>query len=288
MTARLPFTKMQSFGNDFVVVNGVRHAVTLERAAVTRLADRRLGIGCDQLLIVAPASGAGADFRMIVYNADGSESGQCGNGARCIARFLREQGLADGDSIALQSGARLMTLRHLPDGAVSVDMGEPCFTPAEVPFEAGEDLPLYELALDDAAGRVQVSALSLGNPHAVLVVDDCAHAEVQTTGRIIGAHRRFPEGANVGFMEIVARDHVRLRVFERGSGETRSCGSGAGAAVAAGIRRGLLDASVRVDMPGGRMALAWRGAGQTVTLSGPVHTVYHGVATVVAGVKMDE
>ncbi len=273
MTA-LRFTKMHGLGNDFVVIDAVRQDVHLDPERIRFLCDRHFGIGCDQLLLVEPSGDPRARFRYRIFNADGSEVAMCGNGARCFARFVREEGLADEDEITVQTAAGLITLYHEPGGQVRVNMGVPRLEPAEIPFEALGRAPAYDLQLDGET--VRIGAVSLGNPHAVLRVEDVARAPVERLGPVIESHPRFPERVNVGFMEVVGRDHIRLRVFERGVGETLACGSGACAAVVVGRVQGLLDETVAVDLPGGRLTVRWAGEGEPVWMTGPAQTVFKG------------
>ena len=278
----LSFAKMHSLGNDFVVVDAVRQNLNAPAepsawaAWVRRLADRRTGIGCDQLLVLEPPRSPEADFLYRVFNADGSEVGQCGNGARCVARFATESGLAAGDVLALEtSKGGLLKVRWRGEGRWEVDMGVPALAPSEVPFEAGAYAPTYPLALD--SGELAIGAVSVGNPHAVLFVDDADGFDLKEIGPRIERHPRFPEGACVGVAQTLGRETLRLRVHERGVGaETPACGSGACAAVVSGRMRGLLDAEVTVRMPGGSLEVRWPGEGATVRLTGPATTVFSG------------
>jgi diaminopimelate epimerase len=277
---RLRFTKMHGQGNDFVVIDGVRQPVALTPAQVRAIADRHFGVGCDQLLLVEPAREPGNDFRYRIWNADGGEVEQCGNGARCFARFVRDEGLTGKDELRVETARGVIRPRLEPSGQVSVDMGPPRFAPAEVPFLAPHELPAY--ALEVGGARVTLGVLSMGNPHAVQVVDDVESAPVATQGPLIENHPAFPNRVNAGFLQVVARDFVRLRVWERGAGETLACGTGACAAVVTGIRLGLLDARVRVSTRGGELAVHWAGtAGMTppfppVIMSGDAVRVFEG------------
>lgn len=292
---RLKFTKMQGLGNDFVVLDGVTQPIAMHAALARRLADRHFGIGCDQILLVEPATTPAADFRYRIWNADGGEVEQCGNGARCFARFVFDQGLVSSrtggvkaqDRIWVETQAGLIAPRLEADGQVSVDMGFPVFTPAEVPFIAEALATTYALSLPplppatiagsgapDFPREIEISVLSMGNPHAVQLVADVDAAPVTTQGPLIEQHARFPRRVNVGYMQVLARDAIRLRVWERGAGETLACGTGACAAVVAGIQRGLLDSSVRVQTRGGELRIHW--SGQSVTMTGPAVTVFHG------------
>lgn len=271
----LAFTKMHGLGNDFVVLDGTREPVTLEAQAARLIADRRFGVGCDQILIVDPPRSDNADFGYRILNSDGSESGQCGNGARCFARFVREQGLTDKREITVDVRDGQMTITDLGAHQYRVALGVPAFEPARIPL-AGFELA-DEYRLDDVAGHdLRFAALSLGNPHAVLRVDAVDTAAVAQIGPALESHAAFPERVNVGFMQVVARDRIRLRVYERGAGETLACGSGAAAAVVAGIRAGALDARVNVTLPGGVARVDWAGPGKAVYLSGPAERVFDG------------
>lgn len=275
---RYRFTKMQSLGNDFVVLDGVAEQLTVTAAGARRLADRHFGVGCDQVLLVQPGGGqAAGEFLFTIFNQDGGEAEQCGNGARCLARFLRDAGHA-GDAIRARVRANrgaLMTLTMNADDSVSVTLGAPEFRPARIPFVADAAQTTYALDLP-GGDAVEVSALAIGNPHAVLRVDDIATAAVAALGPALENHPRFPARANVGFMRIAARDHIELRVHERGVGETHGCGSGACAAVAAGIELGLLDNHVRVSLPGGDAEVQWTGRGRPIILRGPATRVFDG------------
>lgn len=271
---RLPFTKMHGLGNDFMVVDATRTPVPLSTEQIQRMADRHRGVGFDQLLVVDAPPSADVDFGYRIFNADGSEVEQCGNGARCFARFVRQQGLTDKDSIRVATRAGRLQLHVLDEEHVEVDMGVPTFEPAAIPFSAAQRQARYDLEVDGA--RHSVGAVSLGNPHCVLQVEDCAQAPVAELGARIERHPRFPVRVNVGFMEILDRGAIRLRVFERGAGETQACGSGACAAVAVGRLWGLLNERVAVELPGGRLMISWDGESQAIFLAGPAETVYEG------------
>jgi diaminopimelate epimerase len=272
---KLKFAKMQGLGNDFVVIDGVRQTVAMTPALARRLADRHFGVGCDQVLLVEKPRSREADFRYRIWNADGGEVGQCGNGARCFVRFVRDHGLSDKREMRVETFSGLIVPRLEADGEVTVDMGPPRFEPARVPFVSESQAPVQPLDL--GGGRVvQITALSMGNPHAVQVVDDVESAPVATDGPTIEHHPRFPERVNAGYMQIEDRGYIRLRVWERGAGETLACGTGACAAVAAGIRRGLLDAKVRVATRGGDLTIEWRGGDNPVWMTGPAVTVFEG------------
>ncbi|MBK5965089.1 diaminopimelate epimerase [Thiocystis minor] len=270
----LRFTKMHGLGNDFVVFDAIRQHVDLDPSTIRRLADRRFGIGCDQILLVEPPRLAGTDFHYRIFNADGSEVEQCGNGARCFARFVRDQGLSDRDEIPVGTAAGAIRLYLEPDGQVRVDMGQPELTPARIPFQADTSSPTATLEV--AGETLTIGAVSMGNPHAVLLVEDVETAPVARLGPLIESHPRFPRRVNVGFMQILTPTHIRLRVHERGAGETLACGTGACAAVVSGRLRGLLDTRARVSLPGGDLMIEWRGQSQTVWMTGQAETVFQG------------
>jgi len=269
----LRFAKMEGLGNDFVVVDATRVPFSLSAEQIRRLADRRFGVGCDQVLVVDAARGD-ADFGYRIFNADGGEVEQCGNGARCFVVYVREHGLTDKREIRVETLGGPIVPKLEDDGEVSVDMGVPRFAPSDVPFTGGTGAIVEPLDVD---GRiVEISALSMGNPHAVQLVDDVDAAPVATFGPRIEAHPRFPNRVNAGFMQVVDRATIRLRVYERGAGETLACGTGACAAVVAGIRRGLLDARVRVHTRGGPLTITWSGDALPVLMKGPARTVFEG------------
>lgn len=270
----LRFTKMHGAGNDFVVLDGVRQSFNLNAAQLRFLADRHFGVGCDQILLVETAQHPDADFRYRIFNADGGEVEQCGNGARCFVRFVHDHGLTHKREIVVETRSGLISPRLEDDGRVTVNMGAPIFDNARIPFISDSTEVIQPLALGD--DTVQITALSMGNPHAVQVVEDVVLAPVATQGPLIENHPRFPRRVNAGFMQVVDRTHIRLRVHERGSGETLSCGTGACAAVVAGIRRGLLDQSVNVDTRGGVLSIRWEGDGQPVWMTGPAVSVFEG------------
>jgi diaminopimelate epimerase len=282
---KLKFTKMHGAGNDFVVIDAISQHIDFTPAQWKRLADRRFGVGADQMLVVERATTPGCDFRYRIYNNDGGEVEQCGNGARAFVKFVAEKGLSTQRRIAVETLSGVIAPRLEDDGSVTVDMGAPVLVPADVPFDAegldgvaeGTDL-LWPLVLELAGDKetVLVSVVSMGNPHAVQVVADVDTAPVELTGPLIEHHPRFPRRVNAGFMQLLSRQHIRLRVFERGAGETLACGTGACAAVVSGIRRGLLDSPVRVDARGGQLSIAWDGPGQPVWLTGPAVTVFDG------------
>lgn len=271
---KLNFTKMQGLGNDFVVIDGIRQTVALDPDRIRRLADRHFGIGCDQVLLVEAADQADADFRYRIFNADGGEVEQCGNGARCFARFVHDHGLTAKEDLQVVTAAGLLRLQIQPDGRVTVDMGQPRLDPVDIPFFATERALRYPIAADGV--ELEIGVISMGNPHAVLVVDEVERAPVAHLGPLLERHGRFPNRTNVEFMQIVSPDQVRLRVFERGAGETLACGSGACAAVVAGRLWGLLWPKVRVELPGGELTVHWAGEGEAVTMTGPAVTVFEG------------
>ncbi len=271
---RIKFSKMQGLGNDFVVIDGVRQAIALNAEQLRHLGDRHFGVGCDQILLVEQSDRADVDFRYRIFNADGGEVEQCGNGARCFVRFAHERGLTGKREIRVETMKGVITLRLENDENVTVDMGVPEFTPAKIPFVSDSSALVQTLDVDGA--EVAITAVSMGNPHAVQVVDDVDLAPVASQGPLIENHPRFPQRVNAGFMQITGRHSIRLRVFERGAGETLACGTGACAAVVAGIARGLLDSPVRVTTRGGDLTIAWGGLGLPVLMTGPAVTVFHG------------
>lgn len=271
---KIKFTKMHGLGNDFVVLDGVRQQIALTPEQLRYLGDRHFGVGCDQILLVEPAQQAGVDFRYRIFNADGGEVEQCGNGARCFARFVHDQGLSDQREIRVETMKGIIAPRLEGDGNVTVDMGVPRFSPQEIPFLHEEDVVIYNL--DVADETLEISVVSMGNPHAVQVVDSVDSAPVAAQGPLIEHHERFPQRVNAGFMQIVDAHAIRLRVFERGAGETLACGTGACAAAVAGIRRGLLASPVRVSTRGGDLTIAWGGEGRPVMMTGPAVTVFSG------------
>lgn len=269
----LKFTKMHGAGNDFVVLDGVRQKIELSPEQLRLLADRHFGVGCDQILLVEKAQRAEADFRYRIFNADGGEVEQCGNGARCFVRFVYDQGLTRKREIVVETKGGLISPRLEDDGRVTVDMGAPIFDAALIPFDGqGAVSELFDVSGE----MLEISALSMGNPHAVQVVADVERAPVGRLGPLIERHPRFPKRVNAGFIQIMDRGHIRLRVYERGAGETLSCGTGACAAAVAGIRRGLLDSPVSVATRGGLLTVAWNGEGAPVLLTGPAITVFEG------------
>lgn len=271
---RLRFTKMQGIGNDFVVFDGVRQQVNLSLEQCRFLADRRFGIGCDQILLVEPPRLAGTHFHYRIFNADGSEVEQCGNGARCFARFVHDQGLTNETEIPVGTAAGPIHLYLEGDGLARVNMGTPQFAPQQIPFLVAAEADSYDLEVEGQNHRI--SAVSMGNPHAILQVEDLDKAPVDRLGPLIERHPRFPNRVNAGFLQILEPDHVRLRVFERGVGETLACGTGACAAVAVGRRLGLLAETVRVSLPGGDLHITWAGGASPLWMTGPAVSVFDG------------
>lgn len=274
MNMRVAFTKMQGLGNDFIVIDAVRQSVALDPERIRRLADRHFGIGCDQVLVVEPAQGPDADFRYRIFNADGSEVAQCGNGARCFARFVNDKGLTDHDTIRVETRSGQLVLNLVAGNEVLVDMGVPRHAPDQIPLNATMEANRYTVDLEGE--QVEFAAVSMGNPHAVLQVESTAKAPVESLGPILESHPIFPERVNVGFLEVVSRHQARLRVYERGSGETLACGSGACAAAVVGIEQGLLESPVDVELPGGHLVINWQGRGFPVMMQGPAVTVFEG------------
>jgi diaminopimelate epimerase len=271
---KVRFTKMHGLGNDFVVFDAVRQDVELTAERCRAIADRRFGVGCDQVLLVEPARARGTDFHYRIFNADGYEVEQCGNGARCFARFVRDQGLTDKTEISVGTKAGPIRLYVEPDGEVRVNMGIPVFAPASIPFVADAEADRYELKIDDRT--LTIGAVSMGNPHAVLLVDDLAAAPVAALGPRIEHQPRFPQRVNAGFMQVIDREQIALRVYERGAGETLACGTGACAAVAVGRRWGLLADRVWVKLPGGDLVIQWAGRSEPLWMTGPAVTVFDG------------
>lgn len=268
------FTKMHGLGNDFVVLDLVTQRLKINERIVLKLADRNTGIGFDQLLIVQPPSQPDMDFAYRIFNADGSEVEHCGNGARCFARFVYDKKLTHKKEIRVETANGQAILKLRDDRQVEVDMGAPVLEPAEVPFSAEQQADSYNIDVDGQ--EYTIGAVSMGNPHGVLVVDDTETAPVETLGPALEAHPRFPAKANIGFMQIVSRNEINLRVYERGAGETRACGTGACGAVVAGCLQGLLDDKVQVNLPGGSLEIQWQGKGQPVIMTGPATTVFEG------------
>jgi diaminopimelate epimerase len=271
---KLRFTKMHGLGNDFVVLDGIRQRVDLTAEQVRRLADRRLGVGCDQVLVVERPTRPDVDFRYRIFNADGFEVEQCGNGARCFVTFVRDQGHTQASRIRVETAGGIIVPEIVTGGEVVVDMGVPRFGPADIPFVGGTDAVVQPL--DVNGDRIEISVVSMGNPHAVQLVADVDSAPVTTQGPKLEHHPRFPQRVNAGYMQVRDRATIRLRVWERGAGETLSCGTGACAAVVSGIRRDLLESKVRVETRGGWLTIFWSGPGTPVAMTGPATTVFEG------------
>jgi len=265
---------MHGLGNDFVLINLIAHPVKLGAEHFRRIADRRFGIGCDQVLLLDSPSTPEADFSYRIFNADGGEVEQCGNGARCFARYVRDNGLSDKDELAVETLGGMIYPRINTDGTVTVNMGVPRFAPGEIPFVADQEMTSYPIEINGTP--IEMGVVSMGNPHAVQLVDDVDSAPVELLGPMIEYHSRFPKRVNAGFMQVVGRNTIRLRVFERGAGETLACGTGACAAVVVGRQMDLLDGTVDVELPGGHMEIRWEGPGQPVWMRGPAVTVFEG------------
>ncbi len=270
----LEFTKMHGLGNDFVVINGLEQAVELNAEQIRKIADRRFGIGCDQLLMIHPSFHEQADFLYTIFNADGAEAEHCGNGIRCVAVLLRDRGLVNKEELVAETSAGLVRSYFQDGDLVKVNMGKPAFKPADIPLSIDDQQLLYSLELDGMS--VDVAALSMGNPHAVLFIENLEQAPVDEIGAQVQQHEMFPNSVNVGFAQILDNSHLRLRVFERGVGETLACGTGACAAVVAGIRVHNLDKDIDVVLKGGHLAVSWAGDGEPVWMTGPAATVYEG------------
>lgn len=271
---RLRFTKMQGIGNDFVMVDAISQKVNINSEDARKLADRHFGIGCDQVLIVEAPRNSEMDFRYRIFNHDGSEVENCGNGARCFAVFVRQRGLTTKKTIRVETLGGPLTLTITDDNQVRVDMGVPQFMPEKIPFIADKQQQTYTLALQK--GDFEICALSMGNPHAVTIVDDVDNFQVHKYGPLIEKHRQFPKKVNAGFMQVLSPTEIKLRVYERGAGETIACGTGACAAVVAGISSGLLEKRVLVNLRGGQLDITWEGEGKPVIMTGPAKTVFHG------------
>lgn len=270
----LKFTKMHGAGNDFVVMDGVRQQIHLTPEQLRLLADRHFGVGCDQILLVEKSQNPLADFRYRIFNADGGEVEQCGNGARCFVRYVLDHKLTNKREIVVETKSGLISPNLAEDGRVTVNMGSPIFAPSHIPFESASN-EIFQV-LQVGTMSVEISAVSMGNPHAIQIVTDVETAPVNTHGPLIEHHERFPKRVNAGFMQIVNRSHIKLRVFERGAGETLSCGTGACAAVVVGIRRGLLDETVNVATRGGNLTINWAGGESPVLMTGPAISVFEG------------
>ncbi|UCH48935.1 MAG: diaminopimelate epimerase [Betaproteobacteria bacterium] len=271
---RLQFTKMEGTGNDFVVINATQRKFALSPAQIRRLADRHTGIGFDQLLVIEPSRTARTDFYYRIFNGDGNEVGQCGNGARCFVRYVHDKALSNKQTIRVETASGVIEPRLESDGNVTVDMGAPRFEPADIPMRTAQRERSYPITINDA--QIEIGAVSMGNPHAVQLVADVDTAPVTSQGPLIEVHGAFPERVNAGYMQIVDRSTIRLRVWERGAGETLACGTGACAAVAIGIEWGLLDSPVCVHTRGGQLRIAWQGEGTSVLMTGSARTVFEG------------
>ena len=271
---RLTFTKMHGLGNDFIVINALDKPFSLTEEEIRVLAHRRFGIGFDQILIVEPASVPEAEFDYRIFNADGGEVENCGNGARCFARFVRDQGLTGNYDITVQSAAGLMRLSVESDQQVTVQMEVPQFAPQKIPFVADSEAPVYPIVVD--GDEIELGVAAIGNPHAVLVVDDVEDCQFERLAPLLECHERFPNRVNAGFMQPLTRSEIKLRVFERGVGETLACGTGACAAVVTGIKRDLLDREVTVHLTGGDLQIRWPDNNKPVAMTGPCETVYEG------------
>lgn len=268
------FTKMHGLGNDFVVIDAVTQSVTMTDELARRLADRHTGVGCDQILLVEPPSHPDIDFKYRIFNADGSEVAQCGNGARCFAKFVRDRRLTGKSNLSVETHAGILQLSIDDQQSYTATQGIPNFEPAQIPFEAEQAALTYAIEIDEKS--FDIAALSLGNPHAVLQIADIQQTPIDELGPLLESHPRFPERVNVGFMALVSRHEINLRVYERGAGETQACGSGACAAAVAGIALDLLDSPVKVNLPGGSLSITWQGDNQPVSVTGPATTVYQG------------
>jgi len=274
---KLSFTKMQGLGNDFVVIDAYSQPVSLSSAQIKQIADRHFGVGCDQLLVVEKSENPDVDFRYRIFNADGGEVEQCGNGARCFVRYVHDKGLTKKSQICVETASGIIYPKLEDNGLVTVDMGAPRFEPTQIPFIADQQAITYTLNVGHET--VTISAISMGNPHAVQVVENVETAPVVTQGAKIETHERFPQRVNAGFMEIADEHHIKLRVFERGAGETLACGTGACAAAVAGIRLGKLQSPVMVRMRGGELSISWEGNDSPVMMTGPAVTVFDGQLT---------
>lgn len=271
---QLRFTKMHGLGNDFVVIDLVTQRFLLKDHHIRKLTDRRFGVGCDQLLLVEIPENPEVDFRYRIYNNDGSEVEQCGNGARCFAKFVHDKRLTGKKRIKVETQSGIIELQITRNQQVRVNMGEPILEPAQIPFTAEQQQLEYTVEVDGVGHRL--SAISMGNPHGVLLVEQTDAAPVETLGATLESHPDFPQRANIGFMEVLDRQNIKLRVYERGAGETLACGTGACAAVVSGILRNLLDAKVSVKLPGGKLTIDWQGQGHPVMMTGPATTVFEG------------
>jgi diaminopimelate epimerase len=270
----IKFTKMHGIGNDFVVIDAVRQHINLTTDAIRQIADRNQGIGCDQVLLIEPPSDKNIDFNYRIFNCDGTEVEQCGNGARCMGRYIADQQLSGKKSVLLKTKNRVMEVTTKNKDLVTANMGAPIFTPADIPFNSDQQQQLYPM--EAGSHSVEIAVLSVGNPHAVIQVEDIDTAEVDNIGALIQAHTLFPESVNVGFMQIMDRQTIKLRVYERGVGETQACGSGACAAAVAAIQQNLVDSQVNLELLGGSLSIEWHGDDEPIMMTGPAETVFHG------------
>lgn len=271
---QIQFSKMHGLGNDFIVIDNITQNVFFSKDKIKRLADRNFGIGFDQMLLVEPPYDPEQDFHYRIFNADGSEVSQCGNGARCFARFVKMKGLTNRNKIVVSTKAGKMVLYLEKDGQVTVNMGKPIFEPAQIPLTANKEEGTY--LIRSGGNTIFCGAVSLGNPHCVLTVDDIETAEVESLGPLLESHERFPERVNVGFMQVINQGHIKLRVYERGAGETLACGSGACAAVAIGQIQGKLSKEVKVELPGGNLKIRWQGKDNVLKMTGPAEHIFDG------------
>jgi len=271
---QIRFTKMHGLGNDFVVLDAVRQSIRLTTDIIKRIADRNLGIGCDQVLVIEPPTDRNIDFNYRIFNCDGSEVEQCGNGARCIGRYIKDQQLSGKKILRIKTKNRVIEITTTTKNMITANMGEPSFIPTDIPLDSEQQNDLYSIDINNSS--LKISALSVGNPHAVLQVDNIDQADVETIGSLIQKHSLFPESVNVGFMQIIDRQNLALRVYERGVGETQACGSGACAAAVAAIKQGLVDKTIEIKLLGGKLTIEWQGEGQPILMTGPAETVFHG------------
>ena len=270
----IKFTKMHGIGNDFVVIDAVRQHINLTTDAIRQIADRNQGIGCDQVLLIEPPSDKNIDFNYRIFNCDGTEVEQCGNGARCMGRYIADQQLSGKKSVLLKTKNRVMEVTTKNKDLVTANMGAPIFTPSDIPFNSDQQHQLYPM--EAGPHSIEIAVLSVGNPHAVIQVEDIDTAEVDNIGTLIQAHKLFPESVNVGFMQIMDRQTIKLRVYERGVGETQACGSGACAAAVAAIQQNLVDSQVNLELLGGSLSIEWHGDDEPIMMTGPAETVFHG------------
>lgn len=268
------FTKMHGLGNDFVVLDAVRQSIKLTTEIIKRIADRNLGIGCDQVLVIEPPLDKNIDFNYRIFNCDGSEVEQCGNGARCIGRYIKDQQLSGKKTVRIKTKNRVMEIASNTKNMITANMGAPSFIPADIPLASDEQRNLYPINVNSC--DYQIAALSVGNPHAVLQIEDIKHADLETIGPLIQTHKFFPESVNVGFMQVIDRQNISLRVYERGVGETQACGSGACAAAVAAIQQDLVDNIIEIQLLGGKLTIEWQGKDQPILMTGPAETVFHG------------